>query len=116
MKAAYGDSACMNYIKRRTGVKARDSLLVTNSGGVDAAAKSLQSHFEQTFAHDPARDAECDEYVRLLADAERETHCRAFTVKELRDCVADLPSGKTSGMSGVSVEIIFKLVARWPTS
>ena len=110
-RASAGDGAAVAYLHNRSKPKPSHHKFVQASGGKQAAAQQVQERMEELLSAKPAElDAVSGWEARLADPASSTAPCKPVDDSEILQSVRKLKRGKTSGLSGVSAELMRALV------
>ena len=106
--ASSGNAYAIRYLRKRVRHPSPWDGLVRDAGSKSAAAVSIQTHFQKLFQPPvPLEDQEaCDCIMCELQLAASSEALRPFTWPEVAAAVNRLKLGKSTGMTGISCELI----------
>ena len=106
--ASSGNAYAIRYLRKRVRHPSPWDGLVKDAGSKSAAAGSIQTHFQKLFQPPvPLEDQEaCDCIMRELQLAASSEALKPFTWPEVAAAVNRLKLGKSTGMTGISCELI----------
>ena len=111
-RSSRGEAGAIRYLRGRSKVYNNMDGMARECGGVDEAARAIQEHFDLLF-----NPTVSDEHKQTVAEvmsalqlSSGEFAVKLFTKEEIDKGVARLKPGKSTGMSGVSSEL---LTAMW---
>ncbi|OLP99350.1 hypothetical protein AK812_SmicGene18103 [Symbiodinium microadriaticum] len=107
-RAASGDARAIHYLKGRLQPRHAWGVLIRNCGVRSAAVEAVRTHFRDILSPvvPAAEQAECAHLLHKLTAATESLTPTPFTYDEISKAVQHLKPGKTSGMTGISAELV----------
>ena len=107
-RAASGDARAIHYLKGRLQPRHAWGDLIRNCGARSAAVEAVRTHFRDILSPvvPAAEQAECAHLLHKLTAATESLTPTPFTYDEISKAVQHLKPGKTSGMTGISAELV----------